>query len=167
MNKLFFLFVFILSSFSNTFCTSSSGKGRERKSFNGEKVRDKDGNYIVPSFSERKIKSTIAERRKIHPVRPDLLNLSALKEALPGLENDDVAAAEQALLDVQAQAAAAQDFHLGQLGQVNRLPLMPPNQRSKYLEAKAKERERQRERLAFLRNNGNFPRPTVLFARPQ
>lgn len=174
MNKLFFLFVFILIPSSNTFCTSFLGKGRERKSFDGNEVRKKNGNYTVPFSSAQEMKSTTAEQRKIHPVSPvsrDLLNLSALKEALPGPE-DDVAAAEQALLDAQAQEAAAQqDRHLHQLPRVNAadglLGLNAPDQKPEYLEAKRKKLEKQRARLAQLRNNQCLPAPRVLFGHFQ
>lgn len=149
MNKLFFLFVFILSSFSNTFCTSFLGKGRERKNFDGDEVRKKNGNYTVPFSSAQEMKSTTAEQRRIHPVSPvsrDLLNLSALKEALPGPE-DNVAAAGE-----------------------NNNPwrgVNPPSQTPKYKKAKREKREEQGARLALLREQGQFPAPKVLFARSQ
>lgn len=146
MNKLFFLFVFILIPSSNTFCTSFLGKGRERKSFDGKnEVRKKDGNYTVPFSSAQKMKSTTAEQRQIHPVSPvsrDLLNLSALKEALPGPE-DNVAAA----------------------GENNNpwIGVNPPSQTPKYKKAKREKREEQDARLALLREQGQFPEPKVLF----
>ncbi len=145
MNKLFFLFVFILSSFSNTFCTSFLGKGRERKSFDGNEVRKKNGLYTLPFSSAQKMKSRTAEQRQIHPVSPvsrDLLNLSALKEALPGPEHN---------------VAAAGENNNPWIG-VN-----PPSQTPKYRKAKREKREEQDARLALLREQGQFPAPKVLF----
>jgi len=173
MNKLFFLFVFILSSFSNTFCTSSLGKRCKIKSFNGAIVRDERGFYRLPFPSAQAMKSNAENSfdfTQLHqalieaeqPNKKEKFNFDELHQALM----------EQAR---QAQAAAAveqaqQDLHLQNLGAVqvadgNNNPWAGkkcPSQKAQYRAGQEARKAIQRANVAALQAQGRFPAPRFL-----